>query len=107
MGLDTKNSVFFFRGSDLNTLKSTPKGESKEIYLLDGNDLQGYTALKNNLLKQGECVFGNFEDILIGTFGSLEVRALPQRGVNILLEGLYDVDMKLAREKSFVISKGA
>ncbi|MCZ6104054.1 phage major capsid protein [Campylobacter ureolyticus] len=107
VGLDTKNSVFFFRGSDLNTLKSTPKGESKEIYLLDGNDLQGYTALKNNLLKQGECVFGNFEDILIGTFGSLEVRALPQRGVNILLEGLYDVDMKLAKEKSFVISKGA
>nr|DAQ20317.1 MAG TPA: major capsid protein [Bacteriophage sp.] len=104
-GLPTKNSVFFFRGSDMNLLRSTVKSKSQDVYLLDGNDLQGYPALKNNILKKGNCVFGNFEDILIGTFGNLEVRVLPTRGGNIFLEGLYDVDMKLAREKSFVIGK--
>ncbi len=105
-GIDSSNSKFFFRGSDISKLKTTPRGKSLDIMLMDSrNDLQGYNAYKNNMLEVGNCVFGNFEDILIAIFGNLEVRPLAVRGGNIILEGFYDVDMHPARSESFVTSK--
>ena len=50
-------------------------------------------------------IFGNFEDIWIGAFGSLEILPLMQEVGNVLLQAFYDIDAKLAREKSFAISK--
>ena len=69
------------------------------------NDLQGYAYYKNNNLKAGDVICGNFEDIWSGAFGQREILPLMQEGGNVLLQAFYDIDAKLAREKSFAISK--
>ncbi|WP_033915815.1 phage major capsid protein [Campylobacter sputorum] len=104
--VDTNKAVFFFKGSDISLLKSTPRGKSLDVHLIEnGNDLQGYPALKNNQLKAKECVFGDFSNLLVGAFGGLEIKPLPIAGGNIKLEGFYDIDAKVKREKAFVVSK--
>lgn len=106
-GLDTEHSKFFLNGTDISKLRATKRGNSVERMLIDtgDSDLQGYAYFKNNNLKAGDVIFGNFEDIWIGAFGSLEVLPLMQEGGNVLLQAFYDIDAKLAREKSFAISK--
>ena len=106
-GLDTEHSKFFINGTDISKLRSTKRGNSTERMLIDvgDNDLQGYAYYKNNNLKAGDVIFGNFEDIWIGAFGALEILPLMQEGGNVLLQAFYDIDAKLAREKSFAISK--
>lgn len=105
--LDTEHSKFFLNGTDISKLRATKRGNSVERMLIDtgDSDLQGYAYFKNNNLKAGDVIFGNFEDIWIGAFGSLEVLPLMQEGGNVLLQAFYDIDAKLAREKSFAISK--
>ncbi|QKG29186.1 phage major capsid protein [Campylobacter sp. RM16187] len=106
-GFDTEHSKFFFNGTDISKLRATRRGNSTERMLIDvgDTDLQGYAYYKNNNLKAGDVIFGNFEDIWIGAFGSLEILPLMQEGGNVLLQAFYDIDAKLAREKSFAISK--
>lgn len=105
--LDTEHSKFFLNGTDISKLRATKRGNSVERMLIDtgDSDLQGYAYFKNNNLKAGDVIFGNFEDIWIGAFGSLEVLPLMQEGGNVLLQAFYDIDAKLAHEKSFAISK--
>lgn len=103
--IDTNKAVFFFKGSDLSTLKATPRGKSLDIHLIENNDLQGYQALKNNQLKAKECIFGDFSNLLVGVFGGLEIKPLQIAGGSLKLEGFYDVDAAVKREKAFVISK--
>lgn len=106
-GADTDHAKFFLNGTDISKLRATKRGTSVERMLIDvgDSDLQGYQYFKNNNLKAGDVIFGNFEDIYVGAFGSLEVLPLMQEGGNVLLQGFYDIDIKFAREKSFAVSK--
>ncbi|OPA77258.1 phage capsid protein [Campylobacter pinnipediorum subsp. pinnipediorum] len=106
-GANTDHAKFFLNGTDISKLRATKRGESLDRMLIDvgDTDLQGYQYFKNNNLKSGDVIFGNFEDIYVGAFGSLEVLPLMQRGGDVLLQAFYDIDIKFAREKSFAVSK--
>ena len=100
------NAKFALKNSDVSKLKATARGVSNEKMLIEelGN-LQGYPYFTTQLIKSGDVVFGNFKDIFIGSFKGIELLTHNERGGDIILELYLDVDAKLAREKSFVISK--
>ncbi|MDL0089913.1 phage major capsid protein [Campylobacter gastrosuis] len=100
------NAKFAFKNSDVSKLKATPRGVSTEKMLIETNgDLQGYPYFTSQLIKSGDVAFGDFSDIFIGSFGAIELLTHNERGGDIILELYMDVDAKLGREKSFVISK--
>lgn len=100
------NAKFAFKNSDVSKLKATPRGVSTEKMLIETNgDLQGYPYFTSQLIKSGDVAFGDFSDIFIGNFGAIELLTHNERGGDIILELYMDVDVKLGREKSFVISK--
>lgn len=100
------NAKFALKNSDVSKLKATAHGVSNEKMLIEelGN-LQGYPYFTTQLIKSGDVVFGDFKDIFIGSFKGIELLTHNERGGDIILELYLDVDAKLAREKSFVISK--
>ena len=100
------NAKFALKNSDVSKLKATARGVSNEKMLIEelGN-LQGYPYFTTQLIKSGDVVFGDFKDIFIGSFKGIELLTHNERGGDIILELYLDVDAKLAREKSFVISK--
>ncbi|EJP74236.1 phage major capsid protein [Campylobacter sp. FOBRC14] len=100
------NAKFALKNSDVSKLKATQRGVSNEKMLIEelGN-LQGYPYFTTQLIKSGDVVFGDFKDIFIGSFKGIELLTHNERGGDVILELYLDVDAKLAREKSFVISK--
>ena len=100
------NAKFALKNSDVSKLKATARGVSNEKMLIEelGN-LQGYPYFTTQLIKGGDVVFGDFKDIFIGSFKGIELLTHNERGGDVILELYLDVDAKLAREKSFVISK--
>lgn len=104
---DTTNASFLLKGVDIATLKATARESATERKLIEDGDFQGYKYAKNNLLKQGDVIFGDFKNILVGAWGSLEVRALPYQGGITLLEGFYDVDVNYTRANAFVIDQNS
>ena len=100
------NAKFALKNSDVSKLKATARGVSNEKMRIEelGN-IQGYPYFTTQLIKSGDVVFGDFKDIFIGSFKGIELLTHNERGGDIILELYLDVDAKLAREKSFVISK--
>ena len=100
------NAKFALKNSDVSKLKATARGVSNEKMLIEelGN-LQGYPYFTTQLIKGGDVVFGDFKDIFIGSFKGIEILTHNEHGGDVTLELYLDVDAKLAREKSFVISK--
>nr|DAP22290.1 MAG TPA: major capsid protein [Caudoviricetes sp.] len=101
-----ENAKFILKNRDVSKLKATARGVSNEKMLIEelGN-LQGYPYFTTQLIKSGDVVFGDFQDIFIGSFKGIELLTHNERGGDVILELYLDVDAKLAREKSFVISK--
>lgn len=101
-----ENAKFVLKNSDVSKLKSIPRSTMSEKMLIEeAMNLQGYPYFTTQLIKQGDLAFGDFKDIFIGSFGNIELLTHNERGGDIVLELFLDTDAKLAREKSFVISR--
>ncbi|WP_236860797.1 phage major capsid protein [Campylobacter porcelli] len=103
--IDTTNVNFVLNGTSANTLRATSRENGTERKLLEGNDLQGYNILQSFAIKNGDIIFGDFSKIFAGSFGSLEVMLRLVSGGSIEIEAFFEVDMKLAKESAFVVSK--
>lgn len=103
--IDTTNVNFVLNGTSANALRATSRENGTERKLLEGNDLQGYNILQSFAMKNGDIIFGDFSKIFAGSFGSLEVMPRLVSGGSIEIEAFFEVDMKLAKENAFVVSK--
>lgn len=105
--IDTQKAIFFANGASLNKLRATSRETGTERKLLEGDDLQGFSAYKCNKFGDNEIIFGDFSQLYIATFGSLEFIPRQVAGGTIEIEVFLEVDAKVAREKAFVVSKDA
>ncbi|ALV24561.1 putative protein, phage capsid family [Campylobacter iguaniorum] len=103
--IDTTNVNFVLNGTSANALRATSRESGTERKLLEANDLQGYQIIQSFAMKNGDIIFGDFSKIFAGSFGSLEVMPRLIGGGSIEMEAFFEVDMKLARENAFVVSK--
>ncbi len=105
--IDTSKAVFFANGASLNKLRAISRETGTERKLLEGSDLQGFTAYKCNKFGNNEIIFGDFSQLYAATFGSLEFIPRQIGGGTLEIEVFLEVDAKVAREKAFVVSKDA
>lgn len=76
----------------------------------DGNTVNGYRTEVTNQINNGDVVFGNFADAMIGMWGGLDLTADPfthsARG-RLRIVAMQDVDFVLRRLESFCLGRDA
>lgn len=88
--------------------KQTAKDSGSGIFVWEGNEVNGYTALASNLSPDGAnyspLFFGNFEDMMIGMFGGMEILVDPYtqatNGITRYHINIYS-DVAFAHNESF------
>ena len=105
--LSIANTHFLANAKAMIHLQSTQYNEKSDKYLLNENAsyLIGYPFVMNNLIKDNNAVFGDFRNVLIGSWGGLQVQALKDDEGDLIFTGFYDVAMELKRANAFVVAK--
>lgn len=95
-----------FRGYAKTTLEFQVSG-SRPIWE-KGGTVNGYVCDITNQIEQGDMFFGNFNDVLLGMWGGLELIADPytlSTSGKIVLTTFQDIDWQFRRTESFMIGK--
>ncbi|WP_394908923.1 phage major capsid protein [uncultured Helicobacter sp.] len=105
--LSTANTHFLANSKAMIHLQSTHYDTDSDKYLLNerANYLAGYRFVMNNLVQDNHALFGDFNNVLIGTWGGLQVQALKDDEGDLIFTGFYDVGMELKRANAFVVAK--
>lgn len=105
--LSTANTHFLANSKAMIHLQSTHYDSDSDKYLLNerATYLAGYKFVMNNLVQDNHAVFGDFNNVLIGTWGGLQVQALKDDEGDLIFTGFYDVGMELKRANAFVVAK--
>lgn len=107
INLSTANTHFIANSKAMIHLQSTHYDADSDKYLLNENAsyLAGYKFVMNNLLQDNHAIFGDFNNVLIGTWGGLQVQALKDDEGDLIFTGFYDVGMEVKRANAFVVAK--
>lgn len=107
INLSTANTHFLANSKAMIHLQSTHYDSDSDKYLFNENAsyLAGYKFVMNNLVQDNHAVFGDFSNVLIGTWGGLQVQALKDDEGDLIFTGFYDVGMELKRANAFVVAK--
>lgn len=107
---DVNSMAYVFNARMRGHLKSTEKfsGTSGQTIWENGGTVNGYGAEVTNQIANGDVMFGNFADYLIGMWGGLDITVDPfthsARGrVRIVM--MQDVDMAARRKASFCLGR--
>lgn len=106
--LDDANALlgslaYAFRPTVHSSLKTTKKDAGSGRFVIEGAECNGYKAYSSTQMPAGGSLFGNFADVLIGTWGMVEL--IPTRnsktgGLDIGCHQMADVAVRNAQ--SFV-----
>jgi HK97 family phage major capsid protein len=108
---DVENMAYVFNARMRGHCKTTPKfssGTDQGVIWESGGTVNGYNAEVTNQIENGDVVFGNFADLIIGMWGGLDVTVDPfthsSRG-RIRIVMMQDVDMMARRVQSFCLGR--
>lgn len=88
-------------------LKTTPKDAGSGIMLLENGEANDYQFLRSNNLSAGRTIFGNFEDVIVGMWGVLDIepdKAAKAAAGGLIIRVFQDVDVAVRRPSSFCIN---
>lgn len=107
INLSIANTYFATNSKGMIHLQSTHYDSDSEKYLLNerATYLAGYQYFMNNLIKDNHAIFGDYRNVLVGTWGGLQVQALKDDEGDLIFTGFYDVGVELKRASAFVIAK--
>ncbi len=97
--------AYICRPADFGTLKTTEKATGTAQFVVSpDNTMNGYNVVRSNQVTSGDFYFGNFADLLIGMYGSLDLTVDPYAlstsgGVRIV--ALQTVDVAVRHAVSF------
>jgi len=97
--------AYICRPADFGTLKTTEKATNTAQFVVSpDNTMNGYNVVRSNQVTSGDFYFGNFADLLIGMYGSLDLTVDPYAlstsgGVRIV--ALQTVDVAVRHAVSF------
>jgi len=104
---DVNSMAYVINTAQRGDFKTTPKltgGSDQGVIWEPGNGLNGYRAEVTNTIKAGDVFFGNFNDLIIGMWGGLDLivdpYSLSKKGA-LRLVVFQDVDFALRRVESF------
>lgn len=107
---DVANMAYIFNARMRGHLKVTPRfGTGTESTIWEpGNTVNGYSTEVTNQLADRDVFFGNFNDLLVGMWGGIEINVDPYthslKG-RIRIVTFQDVDFVLRRVESFCVGR--
>ena len=69
--------AYIINPTNFGTLKTTAKDSGSGLFVAENNQVNGYPVVVSNQLTANNYVFGNFNDLLIGFFGGLDIVVDP------------------------------
>ena len=105
--LDVATSRYVHNARMKGSFKTTKKvaGSSTEVFLWEGNGVNGYSSEVTNQIENGHLFFGDFSELMIGMWGGLDIIVDPytqsSRG-RIIVNNFQDVDFEVRRPEAFV-----
>ncbi len=103
------NLKYIFNAKGKGKLKTTEKASGYPSYLMEGDMVNGYGALMSNLVPSNltkgtgtnlsAALFGNFDDVIVGTWGGLDVvmdiyTQAKEGIINITADQFADYDLR-------------
>lgn len=85
-------------------MKKTLKASGVQGYIWEGDEVNGYDAHRTSLMTAGEILFGNWEDLIIGNWGVLDLNvdtATLSTSGGVRLVALQDIDIAVRHPESF------
>lgn len=96
------------RGYAKSTLAFSASG-SERIWE-PGGTINGYECDVTNQLQKGDVFMGNFNDVIMGMWGGLEIGVDPYSGMasgSVRIVTFQDIDWQFRRDESFVLGRPA
>lgn len=101
------NLAYIMPASMYGALKTTEKASGTAQFVVEpGGSINGYRGIVSNQATSGNLYFGNFDDLLIGMFGGLDLTVDPytmSKSGTIRLVALQSVDMAVRHAVSFAV----
>ena len=96
--------AYIIHPTNYGTLKTTEKASNTAQFVAVNDQINGYQAVVSPQLTANNYVFGNFNDLLIGMFGSLDILVDPfsnSSSGTIRIVALQSVDVAVRHAVSF------
>ena len=98
------NLAYILPASMNGALKTTAKDAGSGQFVSQGGQINGYNAIVSNQATAGNLYFGNFDDLLIGMFGGLDIVVDPYTASTtgtVRVVALQSVDVGVRHAESF------
>jgi len=98
------NLSYILPASMNGALKTTAKDAGSGQFVSQGGQINGYNAIVSNQATAGNMYFGNFDDLLIGMFGGLDIVVDPytaSKSGTVRVVALQSVDCAVRHAVSF------
>ena len=98
------NLAYILPASMNGALKTTAKDAGSGQFVSQGGQINGYNAIVSNQATAGNLYFGNFDDLLIGMFGGLDIVVDPYTSSTtgtVRVVALQSVDVGVRHAESF------
>ena len=98
------NLSYILPASMNGALKTTAKDAGSGQFVSQGGQINGYNAIVSNQATAGNLYFGNFDDLLIGMFGGLDIVVDPytaSKSGTVRVVALQSVDCAVRHAVSF------
>lgn len=98
------NLAYILPAAMNGALKTTAKDAGSGQFVSAGGQINGYNAIVSNQATSGNLYFGNFDDLLIGMFGGLDIVVDPytaSKSGTVRVVALQSVDVGVRHAESF------
>ena len=96
--------AYIINPTNYGTLKTTAKDSGSGLFVAENGQVNGYPVVISNQLTANNYVFGNFNDLLIGFFGGLDITVDPfthSSSGTIRIVALQSLDVAVRHAVSF------
>ncbi len=96
--------AYIINPANFGTLKTTAKDSGSGLFVAENGMVNGYPVVVSNQITANNYVFGNFNDLLIGFFGGLDITVDPYSNSTsgtVRIVALQSVDVAVRHAVSF------
>jgi len=96
--------VYLMNAAMRGGLKTKAKDAGSGLFVMEGNEVNGYRGVLSNQVQSGDLWFGNFADLIIGYFSGLDLMVDPythSTSGTVRVVAMQDVDIAVRHPESF------
>ena len=96
--------VYLMNAAMRGGLKTKAKDAGSGLFVMEGNEVNGYRGVLSNQVASGDLWFGNFADLIIGYFSGLDIMVDPYTNSTsgtVRVVAMQDVDIAVRHPESF------